>query len=315
MSWNNIPTRSGTGIAALSLDDNELVVRVTPAAPGQPPALDSLAYYRVDNRALTVAEGETDLEFDRMPGSNLVRLTGTIRAGAETRTLRLGIDDPAHYAAWRFKALLESRGVRVSGAVRARHRPLEAEQFQPAAGPEPLARLVPPPLVEDLATINKASQNMHAELLIRRIGRRTGSGSIADGVAAMSAMLDRAGVPRSAYDFSDGSGMSTYNRVAPRGMVRLLRWIEAQPWGPAWRSTLPVGGIDGTLANRFKGGPLEGRIFAKTGTLNAANALAGYMIAASGRTLTFAIYAGDMPADASATQAMDAALGLIAQAN
>ena len=163
--------------------------------------------------------------------------------------------------------------------------------------------------------INKDSQNLHAELLLRRVGLQAGTGSIADGVAAVRAMLDRAGVPRPAYDFSDGSGMSTYNRVAPRGMVVLLRWIAAQPWGQAWRATLPIGGVDGTLAKRFRGTPLEGRIFAKTGTINATNALSGYMVAASGRTLIFSAYANDVPEEVPDTKVMDEALALIASEN
>jgi D-alanyl-D-alanine carboxypeptidase/D-alanyl-D-alanine-endopeptidase (penicillin-binding protein 4) len=273
---------------------------------------------------VTVPAGATALEFDRLPGSRLLRLTGTIAAGAEPELLRLGIDDPAHYAAWRFKALLEARGVRVKGEVSARHRPLrpsddpEVRKGAPPARPpeaEMLARLTPPPLALDVGTVNKVSQNLHAELLLRRIGREEGTGSIADGLAAVSRMLERAGVPRTAYDFSDGSGMSTYNRVAPRGMVVFLRWAAAQRWGAQWRSTLPVGGVDGTLARRFKGTALENRIFAKTGTLNASAALSGYLTAKSGRTLLFSAYANDIPDGARATDAMDAALLLIAEAN
>jgi serine-type D-Ala-D-Ala carboxypeptidase/endopeptidase (penicillin-binding protein 4) len=324
MSWNNIPTRSGTAISALTLDDNELHVRVTPGVPGAPPALDFLSYYAIDNRAVTVARGKTDLAFDRLPFDRTVRLTGTIAAGAEPELLRFGIDDPAHFAAWRFKALLEERGVRVTGAVAVRHRPAEAADdpairkgTPPVRIPQPpvLARLVPPPLGEDLVRINKVSQNLHAELALRRLGLVEGTGSIADGIAAIRATLTRAGVPRTAYDFSDGSGMSSYNRAAPRGMTVFLRWIAAQPWGAAWRATLPVGGVDGTLSRRFRGTSLEGKVFAKTGTLNATNALSGYLTARSGRTLIFSFYANDVPEGAGATPAMDAALVMVAEAN
>jgi serine-type D-Ala-D-Ala carboxypeptidase/endopeptidase (penicillin-binding protein 4) len=324
MSWNNIPTRSGTAISALSLDDNELHLRVMPTAPGRPPGLDLLPYYEVDNRAVTVAAGATNLSFDRLPGSNVLRLTGTIAMGAEAQLLRLGIDDPAHYAAWRFRALLEARGVRVTGAVSARHRPLGPADdpatrggAPPARAPrqEALARLAPPPLAEDLMLINKVSQNLHAELMLRRLGRREGSGSIADGLVVVRAMLDRAGVRRTDYDFSDGSGMSTYDRLAPRGVVGFLRWADAQPWGAAWRATLPIAGVDGTLARRFRGTALESRLFAKTGSLNATAALSGYMIARSGRTLIFSFYANDIPDGAGATAAMDAALEMVAEQN
>jgi len=324
MSWNNIQSRYGTGISALTLDDNELVIRVTPGATGERPTLDMLPWYEVTNFATTVAEGETDLDVHRLPNSRIVRLTGTIVAGDEPETLRLGIDDPALFAAWRLRALLEARGVRVTGETDVRHRPFtpaddpETRDGAPPprpSEPEALARLVPPPLGEDLIHVNKVSQNLHSELLIRRVGLVAGSGSIEDGVAAIAAMMERAGVPRAAWDLSDGSGMSTYNRLSPRAVGALLRWAVTQPWGAAWRATFPVAGVDGTLERRFRGTPLEGHLFAKTGTLNASNALSGYMNARSGRMLIFSFYANDVPGDVGATEWMDRALNLIAAAN
>ena len=324
MSWNNIQTRSGTAISALTLDDNELAMRVSPGATGERPTLDILPYYEVLNLATTVAEGPAELQFHRLPNSRTLRLSGTIAARAEPETLRLGIDDPAHFAAWRLRAMLEARGVRVTGGTEVRHRPFtraddplhrSGPPAPRAPEPEALARLTPPPLAEDLIQINKVSQNLHAELMIRRLGLISGSGSIEDGVAAIAAMMERAGVPRTAWDLSDGSGMSTYNRMAPRAVTALLRWAAAQHWGAAWRATFPVAGVDGTLARRFRGTPLEGRLFAKTGTLNATNALSGYMTARSGRTLVFSFYANDVPGSASATEVMDSTLALIAAEN
>lgn len=323
MSWNNIPSAYGTGISALTLDDNEIALRVIPGAVGKPPSFAlAMPYYAIENRAITVAEGENELSADRLPFERTIRLNGKIVANKEPEVVRLGIDDPAHYAAWRLKALLEARGVKVAGDIQTRHRPFfartddpdERGEAPPARPPRPavLAQLTPPPLTEDLTTISKVSQNLHAELMLRRVGLIEGAGSIEDGQAKIEAMLARAGVPRTSFDFSDGSGMSTYNRVAPRGMVTFLRWAAAQPWGTAWRATFPVGGIDGTLSKRFRGTPLQGRVFAKTGTINATNALSGYMIAASGRTLIFSAFANDVPADSKAREAIDGALLLIA---
>lgn len=322
MSWEDIPTRSGTAISALSLDDNVLPLRVTPAAPGKRPVLDALPYFTIKNRAVTGAA--TVLTVDRLPGSMDLRLTGTIAAGAQPVLLRLGIDDPAHYAAWRFKAALEARGVRVTGKVTTRHRAAMPADDPAVRGSAPpmrppsmpgLARLAPPPLGQDLIITNKVSQNLHADLLLRRVGRVTGTGSIADGLAAIHAMLERAGVPRTSYDFADGSGMSLYNRLAPRGVVKFLRWTTQQPWAAQWRATLPIGGVDGTLSRRFANTPLERRLFAKTGTLNGTNALSGFITARSGRTLLFSIYANDAPERASAVKVLDAALVRIAEAH
>lgn len=323
MSWNNMPTRSGTGISALTLDDAELVLRVLPgAALGSAATVDGPPFYRVDDRVTTGSK--TDLRYDRAPGGELLRIEGTIAVGAPAEVLRVGIDDPARYAAWTLRRMLIARGVRVTGTVGVRHRPIGAGDDPAARGAAPPAR--PPrsealmqlgaaPLIEDLAVINKASQNVHAELLLRRVGLVAGTGSIADGQAAVRTMLSAAGVERWRYDLADGSGMSSYNRVSPRGVVRFLRWTQAQPWGAAFRATLPVGGVDGTLRRRFVGTPLTGKVLAKTGTLNAASALAGFMVAASGRTLTFASYAADMPEDGSASAAVDKALLLIAAEN
>ncbi len=324
MSWNNIPGPYGTGISALTLDDNEIVLTASPGAAGAPPLVAVSSYYAIDNRAVTVADGKTGLDFDRLPGERRIRLTGTIALGAKPEPIRLGIDDPAHYAAWRLREMLAARGVRIAGQVEVRHRifgagddPAKRGAAPPARPPRPevLAALTPRPLIEDLTVTNKVSQNLHAELFLRRVGLVAGTGSIEDGQAALRTMLAGAGVPRTAFDFSDGSGMSTYNRLAPRGVVTFLRWIAAQPWGAAWRTTLPVAGVDGTLKNRFKGTPLQGQLFAKTGALNASNAISGYFIAKSGHSFTFSMYANDLPADASATRTMDQALNLIAAEN
>ena len=324
MSWNNIPTSSGTGISALSVDDNEITATVTPAALGAPPVIALPSYYQVDNRAVTVAGDEERLAYDRAPNGRTLVLSGTIGLAANPRTYQLGVDDPADYAAWLFRDMLIARGVRVTGKARSRHRPLLPgdDPEQRGAAPfvrlpphEPLAMLDPGPLGDDIMIINKDSQNLHAELLLRRLGSISGSGSIADGQVVIRAMLAEAGVAEHAVSLSDGSGMSSYNRVSPRGMTTLLRWIERQPWGAEWRRTLPVGGTDGTLKRRFANTPLAGHITAKTGTLNATNALAGYFTAASGRELTFAIYANDVPDDVKATAIMDRALLAVAAAN
>ncbi len=323
MSWNNMAGRYGTAISALTVDDNVIAVTVTPGArDGAAATVTGDGYYRVESRVVT-GDARASLGATRLPGSDLLRVVGTVPAGAPT-TLSVAVDDPAHRAAWRLAALLRAARVRVTGRVTVRHRPL-ADADDPARRgggpvarvPEPatLARLTPRPLAEDLRATMKASQNLHAELLLRRVGAVGGSGSVADGQAAVRALLDRAGVGRAATDFADGSGMSNYDRITPRAAVALLRWTQAQPWGAAFRDTLPVGAVDGTLARRFAGTPLAGKVFAKTGSLNAANALSGFLVAASGRTLTFSALANDMAGDASATRAIDLALVEIAARN
>jgi D-alanyl-D-alanine carboxypeptidase/D-alanyl-D-alanine-endopeptidase (penicillin-binding protein 4) len=323
MSWNNAVGRYGTAISALTLDDNVTVLTVTPGDPGRAPGIEGDGYYRIENNVITRAGGETSLTATRTPGSDVLRITGTIPSG-DPATLTVSIDDPAHRAAWRFAQLLRAEGVRVAGEIIAHHRPLAPSDDPAVRGgtpaprpPEPpvLARLAPSSLADDIRVTNKVSQNLHADLLLRRAGAVNGSGSVADGQAAVIEMLEGAGVPRWTYDLADGSGMSNYNRITPRGTVAFLRWTQTQPWGAAWRETLPVGGEDGTLARRFAGTALAGKLFAKTGSLDKANALSGFLITASGRTFTFSALANDMPQDRSATRVIDQALLAVAAAN
>jgi D-alanyl-D-alanine carboxypeptidase/D-alanyl-D-alanine-endopeptidase (penicillin-binding protein 4) len=325
MSWNNIGTESGTALSALNLDDNELAVLVKPGLPGQPPLVTVSPYFTLRNEAKTVAPGgKTMLTLERPVNGVELRLYGEIPADAKGWRERIGIDDPAHFSAWTLRRMLEARGVTVAGKVRINHRALQVYDLPHEPGPlgtpihagfSALASLTPPPLGDAVVTVNKDSQNLHSAALLRRIGDRKGTGSIEWGTAALKELLDSAGIPRAGYDFSDGSGISTYNRLSPRATVALLRWAAIQPWGEQWYASLPVAGVDGTLKRRFIGTPLAGNLAAKTGSLNASSALSGRFRASSGQMLTFAFFANDLPEGTSALVTMEEVLLAIAAAN
>jgi D-alanyl-D-alanine carboxypeptidase/D-alanyl-D-alanine-endopeptidase (penicillin-binding protein 4) len=113
----------------------------------------------------------------------------------------------------------------------------------------------------------------------------------------------------------DGSGMSYDDRVAPRAFTQLLSYAAHQPWGADWRDTFPVAGVDGTLIGRFRNSPLKGRLWAKTGTHNEANALSGYLTTASGKTLVFSILVNShRPGSDAEVQAIDRIAEAIAAA-
>jgi D-alanyl-D-alanine carboxypeptidase/D-alanyl-D-alanine-endopeptidase (penicillin-binding protein 4) len=96
----------------------------------------------------------------------------------------------------------------------------------------------------------------------------------------------------------------------------LLTYANRQSWGAAWRASFPVGGVDGTLAGRFTDLALKGKVFAKTGTLSEVNALSGYLVAASGRTVAFSILSNNhAPTGDAARLAIDKIVAAIAAAN
>ena len=164
---------------------------------------------------------------------------------------------------------------------------------------------------------NKVSQNLHAELFLRLLGRlEAGDGSVAQGVRVVRHFLISAGVDPGDIVLYDGSGLSAQDMVTPRAMTRLLTYANHQPWGATWRASLPIGGIDGTLAGRFADPAHKGRIFAKTGTLAEVSSLSGYLVSASGRTLAFSVLCNDHnPAGDAARIALDKIVAAIAAAD
>jgi D-alanyl-D-alanine carboxypeptidase/D-alanyl-D-alanine-endopeptidase (penicillin-binding protein 4) len=146
------------------------------------------------------------------------------------------------------------------------------------------------PVLEDLRVINKVSQNLHAELMLRLLGKEKGtSGSIQGGLEVLRAFLISAGLDPEDFIFYDGSGLSREDLVTPEALVQLLVYAHKQSWGELFEDTLPVAGVDGSLAERFKNTPLQGVVRAKTGTLTHVNSLSGYATTKSGDHVAFCI--------------------------
>lgn len=311
MSWNNMATVSGTAISALTLDDNLAMLPIASGAPGTLAVLAPPPGVTITGTVLSQTGGGAPLTRQMAVGSDAWQMGGTIPAG-QALIVPLALADPAAHAAAVLRAMLVARGIRVSGPALARHRSGPPQPSSPSpSSSTPLARLVPPPLAEDVALTLRQSQNLHAELLLRRLGA---SGTVADGLAARQAALAPAQLPPGSTSLYDGSGMSTYNRTSPRALVALLRWGLAQPWGPLWQAGWPIAGQDGTLKGRLRGTALDGQLRAKTGTLTGTQALAGTFPAASGRVLTFAVLVNDLPEGTSATPAVDTLLLALAAA-
>jgi len=296
--WNiDDPTYEyGTAVSALAVNDNTVTVSVSPGArEGDPAALalePAVEYYAIDNRIRTVAAGgERSLHVHRAPGSLELELSGTIALGGPGQDLALGIEDPAEYAALALRQLLEERGITVTGAAVARHLLHGDASGLFAEGDTVIvAQRLSAPLVEDLRITDKVSQNLHAEMALRAVGReRRGEGSRAAGLDELRAFLTEAGVADTSYNIEDGSGLSRPNMVTPAAVVKLLQYMYNSRARDTWISFLPVAGRDGTLAGRFDDTPAAGRIFAKTGTMAHVNALSGYARRRDGSWVAFSI--------------------------
>jgi serine-type D-Ala-D-Ala carboxypeptidase/endopeptidase (penicillin-binding protein 4) len=338
--WDDLEWGYGSPISALTVNDNVVYLQTTPASQAGQTAsaswLPATSYYTLENSLTTVTGPAEKPGIDRLPGSLVVRLYGQVLLGGEGVHAALAIEDPADYAARSLREMLEARGIQIKGTASARHRfpadtadflteqhePLELHPISIAtveaeiSGATVLASHVSPPLIEDLVVMNKVSQNLHAELLLRTLGKLEGlDGSLVEGTRVVRQFLIEAGVAPDDFVFYDGSGLSPKDLVSPRAFTTLLVYAAKQSWGDAFRSTLPIGGEDGTLAGRFKERTLNGKVFAKTGTLAEATALSGYVNAASGQTVAFSILCNDHSPGNEVRQTMDQIVAAIARTN
>ena len=296
-TWDDEPYYYAAQVSALTVapdtdyDAGTVIVTATPGATaGSRPVLrttPATGYLRFDNRAETVAEGATSISFTRAHGSNTVVVTGRIPAGGAPTSDWVTVWEPAGYAADVFRAALRRHGVRVQGeTLLGRATPATAIL---------VARHRSMPLGDLMTPFLKLSNNGHAEVLTKEIGRvRADAGTWPAGIAAVTAYVASAGMDQAAFRQRDGSGLSRRNLVPATEFVDLLTAVRTEPWFDTWYAALPVAGeadrfVGGTLRSRMQGTPAAGNVHAKTGSLTGVSSLSGYVTDADGRLLAFSI--------------------------
>lgn len=191
--------------------------------------------------------------------------------------------DPAADAARVVTERLQAHGITVAGAPRAGVAP---------AGATPVASMESPPLAQIVAEMLTTSDNEAAEAALKEIGVATsGEGTWPAGVAGLVSLLGEAGVPVEGIEAVDGSGLTIENRLTCGALVDVL---TLEGTGPVVRSGLAVAGETGTLAHRWRGTDVAGRLRGKTGTLRNVTSLAGEIEPLQGGALTFA-YVANVP--------------------
>ena len=304
-SWteDDMIGEDGAPVSALTVNDNVMALSIHAAArAGELAAISfepAIEYYAVDNRVLTVAgEKEARIRFTRQLGSRQLLLWGTIPLAGATAHETVAVDDPAMFAACALYDALARRGVAIRGRPVARHRSTSDDPW-PVEG-DVIATRMSPPMVEMLQVIEKVSQNLHAELMLREVARVTrGTGTRESGLQELAAWLASIGIKTEEWRAEDGSGLSRNDQVSPRAVTRLLSHMAASKNGAAWLSLLPVGGEDGTLANRLCCVPdasAAKQVRAKTGTLTRAVALSGYADSRTRGRLAFSILVNNFAA-------------------
>jgi D-alanyl-D-alanine carboxypeptidase/D-alanyl-D-alanine-endopeptidase (penicillin-binding protein 4) len=295
---NDTLNSDGAPVSALMFADNRIVVTLRGGAVGEPAALSVVpetGYFTITSHVRSGAQ--TRVQERREPGSRQVELRGEVRRGDE---VQLAVDDPARYFAHVLRERLLERGIAVDGVARARHRfDRESQAADRDYGYE-VARRLSPPLANIVRLVNKASQNLHAEILLREAAREPGKAVSRTGaLTGLREFLGPMGINGAEVDLSDGSGLSRLDLVTPEAVVKLLRAMSKSEHGAIWTSSLPVAGADGTLKDRFapmQDRPEMGRVMAKTGTLRHVTALSGYVQTQDRQLLAFSVFTNNMNA-------------------
>ena len=300
----------GAAISAIVVDDNTVQLTLTPGekAGDRVDAIvsPSAPEFTVDNQTITSAAGvKADLTLKREPGSNLVTVLGTLPAKSNPRKLTLAIQEPALHAAAMLKRLLEDRGIKVGGAARGLSLPPGALAGETRMV---LAEHLSVALGDSVKLVNKISQNLHTEMLLRTAARQSGVWTTPDDLANFAGSFYAvAGIPAGDVVQTDGSGLSRHDLVTPRAVVALLLYAEKQPWFRAYFDSLPVAGVDGTLEDRMKSSIAAERLHAKTGSVEHVRTRSGYADLPNGKRLVFSFMSNNMGSKShEATDALDA---------
>lgn len=300
-AWDDESYYYAAPVSALTLapdtdyDAGTVIVNVAPAAQAGSPAVVTVTPHTgavtiVDEATTGAAGSGNDVSVEREHGSDRIVVSGTVAAGGNGASEWASVEEPTDYAADVFLRALAAEGVRVTGGTGRGATP---------DGATVLAEHESMPLGELMVPFLKLSNNGHAEVLIKAIGREVaGAGSWAAGLEVLRDALPDYGVDTATVANRDGSGLSRRNLVPAAELADLLVAAQDRPWFDGWYEALPIAGVSdrmvgGTLRSRMAGTPAAGNVHAKTGSLTGASALSGYVDDADGRRLVFSVVLND----------------------
>lgn len=278
-SWYEAP------VAALSLEEGCVSVKVNPGRPGQPASVrldPPSSYFRIENTSQT-RPGRGAM-VTRKDDENTIVVTGNVKATANELHVYVTVVNPILYFATVMRETLVASGIEVKGGIR----------LTPADDRTDWTTLTEyrTPLPVVVYVINKRSQNHYAEMLLKTLGREVrGEGSWAAGAAVVEEWLQkRVKLDALAFDVADGSGMSRSNRMSAEAFIALLDHVWSRPYVREFLSSMPYSGeAEGRFRTRLATEPYARQIYAKTGYLSGVICLSGYVRATSGRVYAFAL--------------------------
>ncbi|MBC7543401.1 MAG: D-alanyl-D-alanine carboxypeptidase/D-alanyl-D-alanine-endopeptidase [Candidatus Sericytochromatia bacterium] len=282
-------------IGALSITQNVAKVWLKAGEPGKPAQLrlepDS-DYYKVVNGVRTVPgyANSVGVRFGKLvDGRRELVVSGVFGTRTPTDAASFNIDEPALVVGGTLLKSLRKAGVIVTGRMTANKTPATAT---------PLVINASRPLVAILTDFNKHSINFIGEQLLKYLGAtfrgEPGTGAKGADVIREDFVHRLVGTDPAGMVIADGSGLSTLNRISAVQFASVLRYMYSQAeYRPDFLAALPIAGVDGTLANRFKATPAQGVLRAKTGFINGVCTLSGYTTTKDDEPVAFSFLMND----------------------
>ena len=288
-AWDDLGYPAGALFGALNYAENRMTVSVT-AGPtaGAPVSLginprDSSR--PVVNRVVTGAAGTQQLIWpEQRPGEPSLTIAGSVPVGAPPARLTISVGNPTIWFASILRRYLQGEGIEVTGDA------VDIDDVTPPdrGRAQMLARRRSRPLRDIVQPLLKESINLYAEAVMRlnaAPGQPRTNDAALDGFGKR---LTAWGIPTSAQQQVDGSGLSRRDTMSAETIVAVLQHMYDPAGSSPFVTALPVAGVDGTLSERMKNTPAAGNVRAKTGTMSNIRSLAGYVKTRDGETLAFA---------------------------
>jgi D-alanyl-D-alanine carboxypeptidase/D-alanyl-D-alanine-endopeptidase (penicillin-binding protein 4) len=289
-SFDGLDSWYSAEVGALQLNENYIDFEIIPPPCPEDsvlliPNLPS-SYYQVVNNLKAEEIGRNRITYERKSGENVIYFSGRVRTESKEIELSPSITNPTLFYVTVLKEVFEESGIDVEGD------PVEIDsigEFQDTIPEENiLIHHYSNELKEIIRVLMKKSQNLYAETMVRVLGWECeGLGSFRNGKIIVDSTLSAFGVDKESYKFRDGSGLSRYNYVSPEALVKVLEGMYFSEYKDVWMDSFPVGGIDGTLEDRFKDNAAYGIVRAKTGTISNVRGLSGYIKTGEGENLVF----------------------------
>ena len=288
--WEDVQAGYGAPVNALILDGNEIGLSLVPQDVGQPlqvvwdePIQGD--HWQIENYSTTVSSDEREfVAVGRDLGSPILRVWGQLMAGSASETTSIAIPNPGEAFLLAFQSALTLQNIPVQqmGLVQT---PLSSEWSE-------LAMVESPTMAELLMPTNQNSNNLYAEALLKQLGRGavTEEDATQAGIAIALQTLSDLGVDTEAIVMVDGSGLARKNLVTPQAMVDTLQAMARSSSASAYRNSLAVAGVSGTLRNRFRDTSVAGKLWGKSGAISRNFTLAGYLEPENYPPIAFSIF-------------------------